>query len=70
MPLHNFGGKSPVFHHRSLSSIPGQFMWDLQWADWKWDRFLSKRFSFPLSAPSHWCSMLIHLSPTLHNINN
>jgi hypothetical protein len=28
---------------------PGQYMWDLWWTKWHWDRFFSEFFRFPLS---------------------
>jgi len=48
-------------------SVPGQYMWDLWWTKWHWDKFLSEYFVFP----SHYYSTntpyaFIHLSRTLY----
>jgi hypothetical protein len=43
-------------------SLPGQFMWDLWWTKWHWDRFFSESFGFPLSVSFHRCSIFTHVS--------
>jgi hypothetical protein len=54
---------SPLLLDRRYSgSLPGQFMWDLWWAKWQWDRFLSEYFAFLLSVSFHRCSTLIRSS--------
>jgi hypothetical protein len=37
--------------------IPGQYMWDLWWTKWYWDRFFPEYFGFPLSISFHRCSI-------------
>jgi hypothetical protein len=39
---------------------PGQFMWDLWWTNWHWDRFFSKFLGFVLSVSFHCGSILIY----------
>jgi hypothetical protein len=38
-------------------SIPWQFMWDLWWRKWHWDRFFLEYFGFSLSFSFHRCSI-------------
>ena len=45
-------------------------IWDLWWKTWQWDKFLSSYFRFPLSVSSHWYSIFIRLSPTVHEYRN
>jgi hypothetical protein len=45
-----------------LGSHPGQSMWDLWWAVWHWDRFLSESFGFPLLISFHRCSIFSRAS--------
>jgi hypothetical protein len=33
---------------------PGQFVWDLWWTEWHWNRFISEFLGFPLSVSFHW----------------
>jgi hypothetical protein len=42
------GGYPPVFYRRGPGSIPGQFVWDLWWTKWHWDRVFPEYFSFLL----------------------
>jgi hypothetical protein len=35
----------------------GQFMWDLWWTKWHWDRFFPEYFGFFLSISFHQCSI-------------
>jgi hypothetical protein len=53
---------SLVSHRRGPNSRPNQFMLDLWWTKWYWDRLLSKSFGFPLTIPFH------HSSPYSHFI--
>jgi hypothetical protein len=45
----------PACHRGGPGWIPGQFMWDLWWKNWQWDRFVSKhaRFGSPLLVSFH-----------------
>jgi hypothetical protein len=43
--------RSPASHRVGPGSFPGQSVWDLWWTKWRWDRFLSVFFGFPLSIP-------------------
>jgi hypothetical protein len=38
--------------------IPGQFMWDLCWTKWHWDRYFSEYVNFSLSVSFHQCLIL------------
>jgi hypothetical protein len=53
---------SPASHRGGPGPLPRQFMWDLWWTKWHWDRVFSQRFDFPLSISFHQCSILIFLS--------
>jgi hypothetical protein len=38
-------------------SVSGKFVWDLWWAMWHWDMFISEYFSITVSVPLHQCSI-------------
>ena len=48
-----------VFHRGGPGSFPGQWMWDLRWRKWHWDRFLTEYFVLILSLSFHRYSLLI-----------
>jgi hypothetical protein len=48
------------FHCRGPSSIPGQFMWDVWWTNWRWHMFFSVYLGCPLSVSFHQCFILNH----------
>jgi hypothetical protein len=58
-PCHGSGrsGKPLASHCGGPGSILGQFMWNLWWAKWHWDRFFPEFFGFPLSISFHRCSV-------------
>jgi len=66
---HSSGHKSPVSHRGNLGWIPGQYLRDLWWTKWHWERLLSKNFGFPLSLLSpvllHKCYTHLHIKTTL-----
>jgi hypothetical protein len=52
-----------VASHGALNAVArglilGQFVWDLWWTKWHWDRFFSEYFGFALSVSFHKCSTL------------
>jgi hypothetical protein len=57
----DLGCYSPSDNCGGLGSILGQFMLDLLWTQWTWDRFLSQDFGFSVSVLQthlfifHWC---------------
>jgi hypothetical protein len=51
-PYHASGGQSPVSHLGDQGLIPIQYMWDLWWAKWHCNRFISQYFAI-LSVPFH-----------------
>jgi len=55
---HGSGSWSLAYHSGVPSSILDQSMWDLWWTKWRWDRFFSKYFRFPLSVSFRQCSKL------------
>ena len=44
----------PTFHCGLSATIPVQFMSDLWWTKWYWDRFLFEYFSFTLSVSFYY----------------
>ena len=42
---HGPDGLSPASGREGPVSIPGQFMWDLLWTEWQWDRLFPQRCS-------------------------
>jgi hypothetical protein len=53
IPIFSINNKSSF----SPGSIPGQFMWDLWWTKWHWERFFPEYFGFSLSISFHRCSI-------------
>jgi hypothetical protein len=43
----------PASHREGPDSIPAQFMWDLWWTKWHWDRFFPEYFGFTPSVSFH-----------------
>jgi len=50
---------------RSSASIPDQSPWDVWWTNWRWDKFSSDYFGFPLSVSFHQCSIPIFFNTLL-----
>jgi hypothetical protein len=54
-PLCGLSGLSPASHRGGPGSHPGQFIWDLWWTNWHWDRFVSP------NVVVEWFQLLLHI---------
>jgi hypothetical protein len=52
-PCHGSGGYWSVSHRGGPGLCPRCSRWNLRWTHWKWNRFFSDFFGFPLSVSFH-----------------
>jgi len=57
-PCRASGSWLPAFHSRDQDSFAGHWVWNLWWAKWRWDRFLSDNFGVSVSLSFHYVPYL------------
>jgi hypothetical protein len=68
-PCHGPGVQPPASHCGGPGSIAGQFMWDLWWTKWHWNRFPPECFGFPLSLSFLRCSITRQRTKSNHHLH-
>jgi hypothetical protein len=59
---HSSGHKSVASHSGKPVWTPGQYLWDLWWTKWQWQRLLSNNFGFPVIIITCIIAQMFHTS--------